>query len=113
MLESYSKMMRLKLSEVFGNNIFTRRTISNFFEELNKKRDKEMELDFSDIDFISRSCVDEYIKQKEKTTKKLVELNLSKDVCSMFNVVKIQYKKAGVPISFDICNVKNKGFIPA
>ena len=96
-------MIRLKLSEVFGNNIFTRRTISNFFEELNKRHDKEMELDFSGIDFISRSCVDEYIKQKEKTKKKLVEVNISKDVCSMFNVVKNQYKDAGVAISFNIC----------
>lgn len=106
-------MMRLKLSEIFGNNIFTRRTISNFFEELSKKHDKEIELDFSGVDFISRSCADEYIRQKEKTKKKLIEVNISKDVCSMFNVVKTQYKNAGVPISFEICNIKSKKIIPA
>lgn len=106
-------MAKIKLSEVFGNNIFTRRTISNLFSELNKIQDKIVEIDFSDVEFISRSCADEYIKQKKVTKKQIVEVNLSNNICSMFNVVKNQYEKAGFALSFDVCKPSHKKFIPA
>lgn len=93
----------MKLSQIFGNNIFTRRTISNLFEKLNQMKDKKLELDFSGIDFISRSCADEYIKQKKSTEKKIVEVNMQDDVCSMFNVIKNQYHKRGISFSFKVC----------
>jgi len=104
---------KILLLERFGDNIFTRNTISAFFEEINKMKEAEIELDFSNVEFISRSCADEYLKRKQSSKKKILEVNMSKEVCSMFNVVKNQYEKAGVTISFDICNTKNKKFIPA
>jgi len=95
---------KISLSHEFGENIFTRNTISAFFEKLSKEKEAEIILDFKDIKFVSRSCADEYLKQKEKIRKKIVEANMSKEVCSMFNAVKIQYKKAGIEISLDICS---------
>jgi len=103
---------KILLSERFGNNIFTRRTISAFFEEINNLKEAEIKIDFSGVKFISRSCADEYIKQKEVSRKKIVEVNMSKDVCSMFNVIKHQYKRAGITISFDAHN-PHKRLIPA
>ena len=73
---------KLLLSQEFGSNIFTRRTISAFFEKVNSQKEKEIVFDFKDIEFISRSCVDEYLKQKEKSNKKIVEENMSQEVCS-------------------------------
>lgn len=106
-------MEKVRLSEIFGNNIFTRRTISDFFKKLKEKKSKSIEIDFSDVEFISRSCTDEYIKQKKKATKKIIEVNMSKNICDMFNAVKNQYEKAGIAISFDICNIQNKNLVPA
>jgi len=105
-------MKKVLLSEEFGSNIFTRSTISSFFEKINKSKDKEIVLDFSSIDFISRSCADEYIKRKQDSKKKIVEANMSKEVCSMFNAVQNQYKKAGLSLSFNICSL-GKRPIPA
>ena len=95
-------MKKVLLSNEFGSNIFTRNTISSFFEKINSINNKEIELDFSSIDFISRSCADEYLKRKQVSKKKIVEANMSKEVCSMFNAVQNQYKKAGfVPVEFN------------
>lgn len=105
-------MKKVLLSSEFGSNIFTRNTISSFFERINKLKDKEIALDFSSIDFISRSCADEYLKRKQNSKKKIVEVNMSKEVCSMFNAVQSQYKKAGFAISFSVCSVDKK-LIPA
>ena len=88
------------LSQEFGNNIFTRKTISAFFEEINSQEEAKVILDFKSVKFISRSCADEYLKQKEKSNKKIVEKNLSHEVRSMFNAVHNQYEKKGFSISF-------------
>jgi formylmethanofuran:tetrahydromethanopterin formyltransferase len=103
---------KILLSERFGNNIFTRNTISSFFESVEKQKDKEIILDFSKIEFISRSCADEYIKKKELSKKKILEVNLSKEVCEMFKAVENQYNEAGYSISFSFCPT-NKKLIPA
>jgi len=95
---------KILLSQEFGNNIFTRKTISAFFEKINSQKEAEIVLDFKGVDFISRSCADEYLKQKEESNKKIIERNLSKEVCSMFTAVQNQYEKGGVKISFVSCS---------
>lgn len=95
---------KILLSQEFGNNIFTRKTISAFFEKINSQKEAEIVLDFKGVDFISRSCADEYLKQKEESNKKIIERNMSKEVCSMFNAVQNQYEKEGVKISFVSCS---------
>ena len=95
---------KILLSQEFGNNIFTRNTISAFFEKINSQKEAEIVLDFKGVDFISRSCADEYLKQKEKSSKKVVEANMSKEVCLMFNAVQNQYEKKGITISFVNCS---------
>lgn len=96
---------RILLSKEFGNNIFTRKIISAFFEKINSQKEAEIILDFSKIEFISRSCADEYLKQKEESTKKIVEEHMSKEVCSMFSAVHNQYKKQGLDIPFVSCSI--------
>jgi len=95
---------KILLSQDFGSNIFTRKTISAFFEKINSQKETEIMLDFKGIEFISRSCADEYLKQKEESNKKVVEANMSQEVCSMFNAVQGQYEKKGFSVSFVSCN---------
>ena len=86
----------------FGNNIFTRSAIIEFFDEIKKQKTKEITIDFKNIDFISRSCADEYLKRKEKSNKIISEKNMQEQICFMFKAVKNQYEKAGITISFNI-----------
>ena len=96
--------IKILLLQELGNNIFTRKIISAFFEKINSQKEAEIVLDFKGIDFISRSCADEYLKQKEKSKKKIIERNMPKEVCSMFNAVQNQYEKEGITISFVNCS---------
>ena len=100
------KKIRLLLSEYFGNKIFTRNTISDFFAELSNREEDSFVFDFKSIDFISRSCADEYLKLKEKFSKKLIEENMSDAVCSMFKLVETQHKNSGITYSVDT-SIKN------
>ncbi len=93
-------MKTVRLRERFGSNIFTRKTISVFFEEISLLKDKEVLFDFKDVEFISRSCADEYLKQKSKMNKKIIEVNVSDNVRSMFRIVQNHYERAGLTISF-------------
>lgn len=99
---------KILLSHEFGSNIFTRKTISAFFEKINSQKGTETILDFSDIKFISRSCADEYLKEKEKSKINISEINMSNEVCSMFNAVKNQYEKHGLSVTFVNCNNPKK-----
>ena len=94
---------KILLLQEFGNNIFTRKIISAFFEKVNSQKEAEIVLDFNGVKFISRSCADEYLKQKEHSNKKIIEVNMSKEVCSMFNAVQIQYKKTGFSTDSNVC----------
>jgi len=100
---------KVLLSQEFGSNIFTRKTISAFFEKINSQKETEIVLNFKGIEFISRSCADEYLKQKEESEKKIVEENMSQEVCSMFNAVQSQYEKNGFDISFVSCTNNTHG----
>jgi len=89
---------RISLFEVFGNNIITRNSIFDFFTDLEDLKENKIVLDFKDITFISRSCADEYLKQRKISNKAIVEENRSEDVCKMFALIDRQYKKAGLKL---------------
>jgi len=87
---------RISLFEVFGNNIVTRNSMSSFFEDIDSMKNTEIALDFNKVTFISRSCADEYLKQRKANKKKIVEVNISENVCEMFRLVNRQYQKEGI-----------------
>ena len=104
---------RISLFEVFSNNIITRNSISDFFEEVNSLKNNKIILDFKNITFISRSCADEYLKQRKASKKDILEANMSKNICEMFSLVNRQYKKAGLNILVQIipkCNTNSLVF---
>ncbi len=101
-------MKTVLLADRFGNNIFTRNSVSTFFEELNSLKEKNVILDFSKIKFISRSCADEYLKQIKTSKKDFLVRNLSPEVEEMIKMVKNSYKD----LSF-VRKLDSKGAIPA
>jgi len=82
----------LLLNKEFGDNIFTRHKMSSFFKKLSKIKEDKLILDFKNVEFISRSCVDEYLKLKEKMNKTLIERNMSDDLKPMFKLVENQLR---------------------
>lgn len=87
-------MKTIKISKN-GNYLITRNNISAFFDSINNIPDKEINLNFDSIHFISRSCADEYVKLKQMSDKTISETNLSPPVKTMINLVISQRLKNG------------------
>ncbi len=84
-------MENIKLHDTFGSLIMTRKAIINLFNSLTNKN--EIILDFKDIEFISRSAVHEYLRQKLICNLRIREANMSHNVKAMFVLVSKQLKK--------------------
>mgnify|MGYP001561329916 CR=1 FL=1 len=80
-------IQKIKLSDYFGKMIITRNAVADFFSFLSQLSEKEIILDFKEIEFISRSCADEYIKRKLMSNKQIKEINISHNIYSMFLLV--------------------------
>jgi len=77
----------------FDRQIVTRRAMSSFFDSLSQTHEKEIILDFSNIDFISRSCADEYLKRKLNSKKEITETNMNNNVKAMISLAFLQFKR--------------------
>ena len=89
-------MQKIFLSNSFSSQIITRNSIKLFLDRLSTASSKEIILDFKNISFISRSCADEYIKWKMifNSKKKIIEVNMNKEVRMMFKLLSLQYKRS-------------------
>ena len=81
------------LNEFFDRQIVTRRAMSNFFDSISQTYEKEIVLDFKNIDFVSRSCADEYLKRKLNSKKEIKEINMSSNVRAMLSLASLQFRR--------------------
>lgn len=80
-------MKKIKIKNETGNVLVTRESIQLLFKNINKLKDKEIIFDFKDVNFMSRSGADEYLKQKNRCNKNIVDLNQPKRIRSMIQIV--------------------------
>lgn len=78
---------KIYLSDYFGKIIVTRNAVADFFSLISGLSEKEILIDFEGIEFISRSCADEYIKRKLNSDKQIKERNISPNISAMFLLV--------------------------
>ena len=65
-----------------------------FFNFLESSPDQLITIDFADVLSISRSFAHEYIKNKEKSTKTIQEINIPNNIQRMFDIVTDHTEKA-------------------
>lgn len=87
----------LKLSEHFKDSVSSRAAIINLFA-IDLSKVKTLEIDFSNIDFVSRSATHQLIKEKERLEKELhIKVSFCKrcrEVKEMFDIVSKSLKTA-------------------
>lgn len=84
------KNIVLKLAEHFKNSVSSRAAVINLFAvDLSDK--EPIEVDFNNIEFISRSATHQFIKEKQRLENelkiKVAFLNQNKEVKTMFDIV--------------------------
>ncbi|MGC8656267.1 MAG: hypothetical protein ACP5RS_02730 [Thermoplasmata archaeon] len=89
--------MKIKISEVIGPDLATRKGCDNLFDMIEKSQEKNFVIDFSGVISISRSFAHQYTKRKQLSSKTISEVEVSDMVRKMMDLVKqhsntIQYK---------------------
>ena len=78
---------KINIKKHLGKFIVTRNSIIDLFSDINSLQEKFIILDFKNVDFISRSAADEYIRNKMILKKSIKEINISINVLAMFYLV--------------------------
>ncbi|WP_458406027.1 hypothetical protein [Methanobrevibacter sp.] len=84
--------IKINISEKIHPNLGMNQAAEELFDEINKENCEEILIDFSNVIFMSRSFTQEYLFQKLTSNKKIIELNVPKDIQKMFDVVKNDFE---------------------
>jgi anti-anti-sigma regulatory factor len=91
----------LPVSSVLGNTIHTREAAQLLLNEIKRFPSSEIRLDFSNVDFISRSFADEFHQLKmdyiTESNIKIILFNANEDVLSMLQAVSRTENKKNRP----------------
>lgn len=82
------KEKEIMIVKMINSNLGMRSSAKNFFEDLNNISNTKLVINFENVKFMSRSFAQEYVQQKKRTNKIIIEKNKPKDVQCMLNVVK-------------------------
>ena len=81
-----SKIISIK--EEIASDLALRNTVQSLFDKVNKVEETNIEIDFSNINSMSRSFAHEYLMQKQQCSKQISEISVAENVEKMFQVVK-------------------------
>jgi len=79
---------KIEIAEVLSPRLGFRDSAKDFFHMINQLPADTVEIDFTDVKFMSRSFAHEYIQEKKKSRKIILESNVSENVYAMFQAVK-------------------------
>jgi len=71
-----------------------RETCDELFRYIESLPEGHIIVDFEGFDYCSRSFVHQYLMNKEKSSKRIEEVNMSRFIADMFSVVKRQIERA-------------------
>ncbi|WP_296806635.1 STAS-like domain-containing protein [uncultured Methanobrevibacter sp.] len=77
----------IKISEELDSHLGMNFVAEEFFDGINNSDYNKITIDFDNVKFVSRSFAQEYLFQKLKTDKEIVEVNVPEDAQKMFDVV--------------------------
>ncbi|MEO6882416.1 MAG: hypothetical protein ABI199_00175 [Bacteroidia bacterium] len=86
-----TETIKINVANEFGNTLHSREAALNLFSLLSEMSSKEIEFDFSKVEYISRSFADQFYKEKEKYQNSFSVLvnisNAGEEVLSMLRIV--------------------------
>lgn len=78
----------IRPDKIIAKDLTLRESADELFKVLNSSKENKIIVDFSKIEFMSRAFADEYLNEKQKTTKSITEKNLKTNVKKMLSIVK-------------------------
>ncbi|MBN2260683.1 MAG: DUF4325 domain-containing protein [Clostridiales bacterium] len=89
----------ISIKESISPDLALRNSAENFFKKINQLASDRIIIDFTSVTSITRSFADEYLNQKKKTKKTIIDANVPEIIVKMFKVVEKKPEKYVVPQS--------------
>ncbi|OPY23503.1 MAG: hypothetical protein A4E27_01483 [Methanobacterium sp. PtaU1.Bin242] len=83
---------KIEIAKILSPKLGFRDSAKDFFHMINQLPADVIEIDFTEVKFMSRSFANEYIQQKKKSKKTIQENNISENVNAMLQAVKKSVK---------------------
>jgi hypothetical protein len=80
----------IKLKDEINGALDFNQSATELFEKINQINENEFTMDFEDVFFISRSFAQAYYSSKKRSPKNVNEINLSRDVLPMMEMIEKQ-----------------------
>lgn len=90
-----NRTSRIKVGEDAGTLLMFRRTVAPLFRKISKQKSERVLLDFSGVEFMSRSFADQYLSAKKASPKQIEERNVPSEVRRMLQLVSRHLSEAG------------------
>lgn len=81
---------RLRIHDTLGGLLMLRSTVHPFFQQIEQLDSKRVVVDFSDVEFMSRSFADEYLSAKASSKKQVEETSVPVEAKRMLELVSRQ-----------------------
>ncbi len=85
-----SSVARVSVKEDLGSLLMLRSSVPPLFRRISRMAATRVVVDFSGVEFMSRSFADEYLEAKRSSKKSIDERNVSDEVARMLNFVTSQ-----------------------
>ena len=78
---------KIQLVKVISKNLLFRGSADELFNQINKFEISEIIIDFRQIQSITRSFAQQYLKNKEQSKKKIIDVNITPTIKKMFELI--------------------------
>lgn len=82
--------MIIKIGEEINYALDFNKSATDFINDLNQSEENDFIIDFEGVHFISRTFAQAYYASKNRSSKKITEINLSDDVKPMMEMIEKQ-----------------------
>jgi hypothetical protein len=87
MTTSNNKQNKIQLAKVISKNLLFRNSADELFNYINNFKVSEIIIDFHKIQSITRSFANQYLINKQKSEKNIIDVNISTYIKNMFELV--------------------------
>lgn len=89
----------ISIKKAISPDLALRNSAKKFFKRINRLAYDTIIVDFTRVTSITRSFADEYLNQKKKSKKTILDANIPETVLKMFKVVEKKPKKYVIPMA--------------
>ena len=79
--------MTIQLTKFISRNLFLRNSANELFDWINNSKRSKIIIDFRNIQSITRAFTHQYLLNKKKSKKNIIDVNTSPHVKNMFELI--------------------------